>query len=326
MPESIMEFAESETHWKQVPSWACYLIHLGYGWKYSNDGKRRLAILSMPCDSPAAGLVALGALLHRLEAKGASDRATHFARIAELSRHPDPAAKLIDRRQKRRAYRGPYIVDGILDGCFIRARHLATPEITVSISEATACNWQFVDEPPVEVIDGQGIPYRSFYENLLNPGLNIDHSNLNQSDSEICLAGRIAGEEATRQMMRSVAFKRGQQEVANVFDLLPIYSWHPRTVSRISFFNCRSRTMDRVCRDPRLVIADGDLAVLAALQKFPDSDVVGIVDRSADRERSEMVGQYLVNQSQWYEPDLEQVAHREAIPKGITLTLLRERT
>ncbi len=321
-----MEFAESESQWKQVPSWVNYLIYLGYGWKYSSDGKRRLAILSMPCDSSAAGLVALGATLHRLETKGACDRAMHFTRIAELALRPDPTAKLIDRRQKRRAYRGPYVVDGVLDGCFIRARHLANPEITVSISEATSCNWQFVDEPPVEVIDGQGIAYRAFYEDLVvNANPNFDLSNLNQSDSDICMAGRATGDEATRQMMRSVAFKRGQNEEATVFDLLPIYSWHPQTVSRISFFNCRNRTMDRICRDPRLVIADGDLAVLAALQKFPNSDVFGIVDRSADRERSEMVGQYFVNQSQWYEPDFDQVAHLEAVPKGMSLAILRVR-
>jgi hypothetical protein len=53
-------FSESGLDRKEIPAWAHYLIRLGNSWPYPDPGKRRIALVSMPFDSAAAALIALG--------------------------------------------------------------------------------------------------------------------------------------------------------------------------------------------------------------------------------------------------------------------------
>jgi hypothetical protein len=62
----VLLFSEAQAEWHAVPRWIEYLIHLGYVWPRDISERRRIALISMPCDSAAAGLVSLGALVREL--------------------------------------------------------------------------------------------------------------------------------------------------------------------------------------------------------------------------------------------------------------------
>src|SRR5258708_3671241 len=55
-------FSETGCVWQPVPPWAAFLIRFGYLWRATSK-TRRIALLTMPCDSAAAGLISLGALI-----------------------------------------------------------------------------------------------------------------------------------------------------------------------------------------------------------------------------------------------------------------------
>lgn len=60
-----MLFPEQDSEWRTVQPWMDFLNQFGYGWRLETTGPRRILLISMPCDSAAAGLVALGAMVRR---------------------------------------------------------------------------------------------------------------------------------------------------------------------------------------------------------------------------------------------------------------------
>ena len=84
-----MEFSEAGSEWRGVPEWAFFLIEFGFAWLAEPHPSRRIALVSMPCDSAAAGLIALGAMRRCLEFDDANDAGSHYQRLQELAhRHP----------------------------------------------------------------------------------------------------------------------------------------------------------------------------------------------------------------------------------------------
>ena len=77
MNQVKMYFAEDNEDWVSIPEWVNFLIRFGYCWSRINHKGRRVALVSMPCSSPGAGLIALGALIGDLGEAQANDVATH---------------------------------------------------------------------------------------------------------------------------------------------------------------------------------------------------------------------------------------------------------
>jgi hypothetical protein len=80
-----MQFSEANGAWQVIPRWADFLIRLGFEWPEGESETRRIGLISMPCDSAAAGLIALGAMRRRLELDDANDLTAHFQRIRALA-------------------------------------------------------------------------------------------------------------------------------------------------------------------------------------------------------------------------------------------------
>jgi hypothetical protein len=278
----------------------------------------------MPCDSAGAGLIALGAMRKRLEIEGANDRAAHFQRIRTLAAKPEFGAEIFDQRHRGRR-RGPYLVDGRFEGDLLWASLKAAPETRVTISPGTARYWKFADEPPVQILDGNSIPFRSFYSLIPDANADVHEENLQQTDSGICLAGRPTGDAATRRAMSGLRFRDPSGKAASLAELLTIHDWQLDGVSRVVFFNTRTRESDRTGGPVRLVLADGDASFLEALQKFPEADVVGVFNRGADREKLEAIGSRMADLAQWFEGDDDVASGLSSVPMGISLSLLRER-
>src|SRR5688500_700029 len=77
----MIEFSERGGAWRPVSKWVGFFVRLGYGWPAVQPRPRRIALVSMPCDSAAAGLVAFGALLRDLCHPRANDIDCHYYRL-----------------------------------------------------------------------------------------------------------------------------------------------------------------------------------------------------------------------------------------------------
>jgi hypothetical protein len=278
----------------------------------------------MPCDSAGAGLIALGALRKRLEIPGANDRAAHFERIRICATQSDNGIGILDQR-KRGKKRGPYFLEGQYSENLLWACLRDDPGTRVSISPNTARFWQFSGEPPIEILDGKRLPFADIYSLIPGTSGEIFPENLDQSDSDICLAGRATGDAGTRRVMSDLQFRAQSGVVASLAQLLTIHEWQGDTVSRIAFFNTRTKSLDRPCPYPRLVLADGEHSFLEALQRFPNADVVGVISRSADREKLELIWTKLSELTHWYEGDEEFSRRMPMAPKGIAFSILKGR-
>ena len=317
-----MEFSESGSEWRPMPWWADFLINFGYRWVQASTGSRRIGVLSMPSESPAAGLVALGAMRRHLEMDDANDVDAHFRRLNELARRCRDVE--LKHPQENRRWRLDVDSTGRL-----WARHLTKRGYSKSISRDSASQWRLADEPPVAVSATtsawQAIPNGDLYERLILRGDRVRPSNLTATDSGVCLASSLAGGANTRSRMDDVRL-RANGESAALSEMLTVRDWVPGTVSRVRFFNARTEQFDRDPRPPKLAVADGDGCFLRLLnlEQFEEVDLIGVVHRTLDRDRLEALGNRLGSlTSSWYQLDAEMLANFGEVPSAISVTALR---
>jgi hypothetical protein len=111
-----MRLSEADAPWQPVPSWADYLIKCGFAWSDGRE-RRRIGIISMPCESAGAGLVALGAIRYRLTLADANDALSHFERIEKLAARQDAEIGL-----RHQSMKGRFRLDGKDQRGFVWAR------------------------------------------------------------------------------------------------------------------------------------------------------------------------------------------------------------
>ena len=317
-------FSENNGEWCTMPEWADYLLRFGYDLE-NNPSTRRIVLISMPCDSAAAGLIALGAMRKRLEIKGADDFATHFQRIENLTKNHDIRIGLIKHTEKRRNYRGPYVVDGLHSEGKIWVKLLTESLFYREIITAeNASNWKFDGNPPAQALLGDHIPYEEHYAAMINKNSPINTDNLRHSDSGICIAGRVTGERHTHGIFSEIKIKINSY-IVDLSQLLTVQDWLPGKISRITFFNTRTKEFDRNPGYPGLVVADGDLAFLRVLEKddFRNTSVVGVIDRTIDRGKLESLGNKLADVHQWYEQDNGLQDTIKPTIKGLSILILK---
>ena len=329
-----------------MPSWAQYLIEFGYNWPRDPMGGRRIAVISMPCDSAAAGLIVLGAMRRCLEDATANDIALHITRIEKdfiaYSQNCQELCPSSECDTKKvgcgLAQRIPNVLRNEDEcgrfefhrkdstGVWVRKVQPLPKHYAVSITPGSASGWYFEGEAPVQVSTGEHLPFQPIYDELVpNAGPILD-ANLLRSYSGVCLAGRVAGESRTRSILADIRFGVAG-EVAQLDTLSTVHAWNPGTASRVSFFNSRTGQVDRTTARPVLTIADGDSSFLRVMSKaaLQQSDVVAVIDRTLDRERLEAVGLKLASLAQWYIPDVALLNLVVPTPKGISIAVLKRR-
>lgn len=322
-----MDFSEAGAPWQPVPSWVTFLIRCGFNWARGYDA-RRIAVVSMPCESGGAALVALGAIRCRLAWDDANDSLSHYQRIERLAARRDNETVL-----QHQAMKGRFRLDGRDKQGVVWARQEATASnnpakaghVRRIIIPSNAHEWKFEREAPTQVVDGAGLPYGTFYQHLVEGAPTFLDSNLRQSDSGICLASRITGGSVSRSTFATMSFGIDGQ-TADAAQLLTVHKWSPNAISRITFFNSRTGELDRNPGSVDIVIADGDAAFLKVLDEFPQSDVVGIIHRTAERAKLEAIGARLAALSQqWYTPDADMLRCVPRAPTGISIATLKRR-
>jgi hypothetical protein len=315
-----MEFTEAQTSWRSIPIWASFLIEFGYVWLDLSRKTRMIAVVSMPSDSAAAGLVTLGVMRKYLELDDANDTRSHYEKLLALSRKPTDGLTLRCISRK-----GIFIFDGIDQYGFLWVKKLrSSSKERFVILPSSALNWRVSGEAPVNLINGQKVPNSKFYSLLVKNGGSIIASNLSASHSKVCLAGRGVGETATKSLMINICFRISGAKT-DLSQLLTVQSWLPNTISRVLFYNSRTEQFDRHAGMPQVVIADGDTSFLKVIDaaEFCNSDVIGIVHRTMERDRLEAIGTKLESLRQWY--DHAVVCGLPQSPRGVGILVLKRR-
>jgi hypothetical protein len=322
-----MQFSEANEPWRAIPPWAEFLIHSGLTLGNPKDGDRRIIVISMPCESAAAGLLTLGAICRRLAIEGANDSNSHFQRIDRLAAKSIAGIFLRHDTQLGRFLLEGKDKDGLI---WVRSEKASGSRQTKRTRRAifpwTAREWRFNGEAPVIAADGSGLPDRDFYREASGAGWLPVESNFNQSDSGVCLAGRVSGESVSKSIMEGTQFMCGSLTV-DLARLLTIQNWSPGAISRATFFNTRTGELDRNTGMTRLVIADGDSAFLRVLEGcvFQNCDVIGVIHRVVDRDRLEAIGVKITDLGQWYAPEVSPSNGLPKPPDGITILKLKRR-
>jgi len=314
-----MKFSEHQGPWRPIPEWARFLVQLGFTWSSIGPPTRRLGLISMPCDSAAAGLVALGAMRRRLELAGAADLGSHFQRIEDLALKGGSKTVL-----RRRNGPGRYVLERKEDGMVWAKLKSGARGARITITRINAAEWYFEGEAPVRALANDPIRYGKHYGELVE-GADIEVTNLALSDSAICLAGRVTGEVSTYESLARIRFETNGC-VATLAQLLTLHGCSPGSVSRVSFYNARTGQMDRVT-PARVVVADGDASLLKTIDRseFEQSDIIGVFHRVVDRDRLGELGSRLAMLDQWYASDAEGMRRLPSSPRGIAVSILRRR-
>lgn len=316
-------FREGDEAWRSMPPWAQFFLRAGHQLQSTAGDTRRIFLLTLPCESAAAALLALGAMRFRLAQEGADDLAAHFARIRALAGARHTTHTLCDIRHRgKRA--GPFRVRcAEPDTGHVWVQHISQPEEQRLITPLSSSCWRFQDEPALQLHNGKQLSSEALYGALLPDAGPVCPDNLARSDSLVCLMTRVAGEAATRTMAAGIRLSAGGQE-AGLDELLTVRQWGGERISRVVLFNTRKAEPDRQTRPPRLIVADGDQAFMKALDEpwMQQADVIGIVPRTLERDRLEVLGHRLVQLEQWYQRRDPRSAGLPDWPAGVAAGVL----
>ena len=109
--------------------------------------------------------------------------------------------------------------------------------------------------------------------------------------------------------------------------LLTISGQHEGAISRIVYYNGRTRKLEREMQGPLTMSIDGGRTLLEVLddKRFQEVDIIGIVPRTSDPGLLEQLKDRLSDLLQWYIPDDEAVACAGGSPRGVGIkALIRE--
>jgi hypothetical protein len=340
----MIQFSEANGGWQPIPQWVGFMIRLGYAWPVAGQRPRRVTLVSMPSDSAAAGLITLGALIRDLGDPQANDIDGHYDRLLAYAQQflenclkcelpsCDPNVKgcgqLKEVTGRVRSAIHPQGIYQISERTSLTERQIAFSRagIVRMPKPQYATDWHIDGEPPPQWSNAEGELSADRYRGFV-PEAPVHSENLRQSYSGLCLAGRVGGENASREICSSVRFSNGMGEFS-LDDLITVHGWSACNVSRIAFFNPRTGRLDRNVATPRLVVADGDASFLDVIDRpeFRMGDIVGVTHRILERVKLETLGNKMSALRQWYVPDEDMLYGLPEVPRGISISILRRRT
>jgi len=315
-----------------------WLMAVGRNWKVSE--RRRVAVLSLPCDSPAAGLVALGVVIGDLADPRATDVDGHFNALIRYARQYLGACRDCPSRCRPHDQRCGFSTESngklrhVSDGLYgpiVGVGDGVVPTITlkkktglVLLHPPAGREYHVSTAPPISAGRSGSLDPKP-YTALAN-GLELLVPNLHQTFSGACFAGRLAGDRATQDWYGQVHLDAGGCEKP-LRDLLTIQGWGAPGVSRMTSFNTRTGRFDRPSSFHQLVIADGGAALSKVLEtrEFDRADVIAVSHRSMSDVDARSVGERFAAMRQWYEVDSTPLHPGSEVPRGIALQVLRRR-
>ncbi len=299
---SVVKVSEAGAAVIEPPRWVEYFVSLGFNWPIESD-RQRLCFISTPCDSQAAGLIALGLIMQRLGQRRSDDANQHLSNLSIAAKRK--RGKTIFRHRTR-----PGLFEAVVDASgrvrFKRMGKEAAEEHF--LLEANAVEWAIDGQPHIQVRDLDGaLSHAGVYSSLMPEGISVHEENLRRSDSVVVFAGRSSGSTATKEHLQRLVF-RCDSDAADLAELLSIHAWSDTKVSRMRYLtsrrsgdNCASDRFDRPGLLPRLVVADGVAAFGAARSSADGADIIAVIDRSSDLQSLDEMGATVADLRQWYD-------------------------
>lgn len=297
-----MHYFEVDALHEAVPAWAVAALGLGYRWHQSSSS-RRIGLLSMPCNSEAAGLIALGALRGDLERKTANNLDTHFelllqacqARVTTQMRPKDfseeqswDVRNAVDDTRWRFVSYNDHLDAIVLENASHRpvvkhkGKNVPNPNGACSryIMRANAVDWHLRDCPlPQLSTDAEALELSGYSDLPGCPGLVLEE-NLRRSYDGLVLVGQGFARDSTyMRQFYEAGFEFADRRYP-LGDLLTLHHSERKYIRRLRFLNERGHQENAV-HAPRLVVADGISALLHAENLFPNSDIIGVCNRDA---------------------------------------------
>lgn len=343
-----MQYFEAHTVHDAVPTWAAAALGLGYRWRLSVSSARRIGLLSMPCDSEAAGIIALGALRRDLERTTSNHVDTHFDLLSRACRervavhmHRENSSEELswDVRNTVDDTRWRFVAyDGDLDIIVLeiathrpvikrKGKSIPNPNGACSryIMRDNAIGWQLRNCPlPQLPPDGKALE-PSAYSSLPGCVGPILEANLRRSYDGLVLVGQGAARDSTyMQKFYTAGFASADHRLP-LGDLLTLHHSERKYIRRLRFLNERA-LQDEAVHAAWLVVADGISALLCAEKLFPTSDIIGVCNRDASVEAIIQLKDWLNDISRYYtDMDANHCVAGE-MPGGMMLRVLQRRT
>lgn len=311
-----MKYIEHGDEWDALPDWVNTMIQLGYRWPKRNaNTKRKIGIITMPCASPAASLIGLGALVSDLENEKSNDLDLYFDYLKLLCKNE---ACVMDESHE------PIIIissQGVKYK-FNHASNAAQPDRIELIeyaykteirrkgktvkNEKRPCvsyilknyvkGWRIDGEPVPEVNDGKSLD-PTIYKELFPNSIFIPE-NLKRSYSGLVMCVPAYGRDSEyMESIYDVGFKMDRKK-SDLGTLLTIHNGEDGLVSRVACIN--RNAIQNHSKVSYLVIADGALSFLNCVDHFKESDIICVISKMDKMENIQAVSDKLNHMKRYY--------------------------
>ena len=330
MKESEQPFYfEGSSEARAIPAWIRFMLEFGYRWPSNADRDRRIAMISMPCDSHAFGLVSLGLVIRDLGNESANDLAVHHRRLIHYAKrylqetrpplpsqsHKQPSGKQASgilnsipshSGERRSKYRIVDVTKDTIPGVTVELMQRGTKRIDSSpakftITQATSHRYTIENGPIVQTRSADTAIDPTPYRALL-PQVHFVPDCLSRSYSGLAIAGRSEGERPTRDMLEQVSFMFGTGHFT-LGSLLRVEGWNTDQVSRARFMNMRGYSAeDDHNPAAEIVVADGisSFQKIYNAQQYQHSDLILVYPRTVEREQLEELSNMLERIDSFY--------------------------
>lgn len=343
-----MQYFEVAKLYDAVPAWVAAALGLGYRWRSEDSRPRRIGLLSMPYESEAAGLIALGALRSDLERTATSHVDTHFDLLLRVCRERT-AARLhheissdVPKWDVRNAFDDTLWrfvdYDSELDVIVLelakhravvkhRGKRIPNPHGACSryIMRDKATDWQLDDcASPQLLADGNALEHSDYIDLPSCVGPILDE-NLHRSYDGLVLVGQGAARDSNyMQKFYAAGFASGDR-LRPLGDLLTLHHSERKYIRRLRFLNERAH-QDDPAHAAWLVVADGIPALLCAERVFPASDIIGVCNRDAPVVAILQLKEWLNNMIRYYADLDSNHCLSGGMPAGMLLRILERRS
>lgn len=341
-----MRYFEGNVLYEDFPRWAAGALNLGYRWHQGDNKTRRIGLLSMPCESEAAGLIALGALRGDLELSTANHVDTHFDLLQRTCRElvtrrmqggelfdesSWDVSNTIDDTRWRFAGYDESLSTIVLESSTYRSvikrngRRIPNPNGPCNrfISQASSLNWQLRGLPlPQAPLGGMALEL-SAYSDLPSCEGKVLEDNLRSSYDGLVLIGHGAARDtAYMHKLYAVGFASDERWLP-LGELLTLHHSDKKYIRRLRFLN--ERTQNESGFEARLVVADGISALLTAVRIFPSSDIIGVVNRDASIDALEQFRGWLNEIMRYYTDMDNDNCQPSTLPEKMLLRVLHRK-
>lgn len=339
MEDAGMQYFESNELYDEVPHWVAAGLSIGYKWELG--GTRRIALLSMPCDSEIAGFLALGALRKDLERSTANYLDTHFDLLVKRCLKRDSLRKSNensdwDIRHVDGTYWHFVEYDSEADAIVVKnakhREHLKRKGKRISnphgicnrfLMRGSALEWQLRGFPvPQSMKSAKSLNYLD-YQSIPFTNGDILKENLSCSYEGLVLVGSGAARDSKyMQKFDSTGFYIDERRLS-LGDLLTLHQ-ESQNIARLRFLNERKEDVNELY-PASLVIADGINAFLNASEWFIDCDIIGVCSRESTTEAIMQLKDFLNDKARYYKDiDTSQFLIDKA-PAGMFLRVMQRK-